>query len=102
MNGNRGESEAPSEDHVEPETGTVAVPARDVDEDEWQGLVTQGWQQGSVHAEDVTLVLRNVELTGEVLDRVQHVLRDAAVGRLEHDQRAGRPCPDAARLRPPR
>jgi len=79
MNGNRGESEAPSEDHVEPETGTVAVPARDVDEDEWQGLVTQGWQQGSVHAEDVTLVLRNVELTGEVLDRVQHVLRDAGI-----------------------
>ena len=42
-----------------------------VDAAEWQTLIERGRQQGSIHAEQVTHVLRNVELTGDVLDRVQ-------------------------------
>ena len=41
-----------------------------VDAAEWQSLIERGRQQGSVHAEEVTHVLRHVELTGDVLDTV--------------------------------
>ena len=47
------------------------VPVREVDVEEWQALVEKGRAHGSVHAEDVTMVLRHVELTGDVLDRVK-------------------------------
>ena len=45
-----------------------------VDLVEWAALVHRGHQQGSLHAEQVTHVLRDVELTGDVLDRVKVVL----------------------------
>ena len=41
-----------------------------VDAAEWESLLERGRQQGSVHAEEVTHVLRHVELTGDVLDSV--------------------------------
>ena len=54
-------------------------PFREVDSEEWRGLIERGREQGNVHAEDVALVLREVELTGDVLDQVQHVLADEGI-----------------------
>ena len=50
-----------------------------VDAGEWQSLIDRGRQQGSIHAEQVTHVLRHVELTGDVLDSVQHTLTAAGI-----------------------
>ena len=50
-----------------------------VDAGEWQSLIDRGRQQGSIHAEQVTHVLRHVELTGDVLDSVQHTLTEAGI-----------------------
>jgi RNA polymerase primary sigma factor len=56
-----------------------ASPFREVDSGEWRELIERGREQGNVHAEDVALVLREVELTGDVLDQVQHVLADEGI-----------------------
>ena len=61
---------------------TVAVepPVMDgVDAAEWRSLIDRGRQQGSVHAEQVTHVLRHVELTGDVLDSISHTLAEAGI-----------------------
>ncbi len=50
-----------------------------VDAGEWQSLLERGRQQGSIHAEQVTHVLRHVELTGDVLDSVQYTLTEAGI-----------------------
>jgi RNA polymerase primary sigma factor len=50
-----------------------------VDAGEWESLLERGRQQGSVHAEQVTHVLRHVELTGDVLDSVQHTLTEEGI-----------------------
>jgi RNA polymerase primary sigma factor len=50
-----------------------------VDASEWKSLLDRGRQQGSVHAEQVTHVLRHVELTGDVLDSVQHRLSEEGI-----------------------
>ncbi len=50
-----------------------------VDAAEWRLLIDRGHQQGSVHAEQVTHVLRHVELTGDVLDLVTHSLSEAGI-----------------------
>jgi RNA polymerase primary sigma factor len=42
-----------------------------VDHEEWDELVGRGRAEGAVHAEDVAHVLRNVELTSDVLVEVQ-------------------------------
>src|SRR6187402_3135044 len=47
------------------------VPFAGVDAEEWCDLVLQGQESGAVHAEDLTRVLRHVELTGDVLEQVQ-------------------------------
>ena len=53
---------------------------RDVDEAEWNGLVVKGREHGgNVHAEEVALVLRDVELTGDVLDSVRDALHHAGI-----------------------
>ncbi len=52
---------------------------RDVDSAEWSGLLWKGRQAGNVHAEEVALVLRDVELTGDVLATVRHALTDAGI-----------------------
>ncbi|MFV0308002.1 MAG: RNA polymerase sigma factor RpoD [Desertimonas sp.] len=57
----------------------MTVPLRGVDPAEWQRLVTKGRAQGSVHAEDVTLVVRHVELTGEVLEQIKAALAEHGV-----------------------
>jgi RNA polymerase primary sigma factor len=50
-----------------------------VDAAEWQSLLERGRRQGSVHAEQVTHVLRHVELTGDVLDSVTHTLTEEGI-----------------------
>ena len=50
-----------------------------VDAGEWNSLIQRGRQQGSIHAEQVTHVLRHVELTGDVLDVVTHTLSEAGI-----------------------
>ena len=50
-----------------------------VDPHEWIELVTRGRAEGVVHAEAVTHVLRNVELTSEVLTSVRATLLDYSI-----------------------
>src|SRR6476469_2647982 len=50
-----------------------------VDAAEWESLLDRGRHQGSVHAEQVTHVLRHVELTGDVLENVAHSLTEAGI-----------------------
>ena len=60
--------------------GAVEPPVTDgVDAAEWRSLIDRGLQQGSVHAEQVTHVLRHVELTGDVLDSISHTLTEAGI-----------------------
>src|SRR5262245_12988821 len=62
---------------AEPPSGDLAIPG--VDAAEWAELTERGRMNGSVHAEEVALVLRDVELSGEVLDRAQRALHDAGI-----------------------
>jgi RNA polymerase primary sigma factor len=50
-----------------------------VDSAEWRALLEHGRHQGRIHAEQVTHVLRDVELTGEVLDTVRHICEDEGI-----------------------
>ncbi len=50
-----------------------------VDAAEWNALLEHGRHQGRIHAEQVTHVLRDVELTGEVLDTVRHICEDEGI-----------------------
>ncbi len=50
-----------------------------VDTAEWSALLEHGRHQGRIHAEQVTHVLRDVELTGEVLDTVRHICEDEGI-----------------------
>ena len=54
-----------------------SAPPHGVDAGEWEELVERGRESGGVHAEDVTHVFRDVELTGDraYLDQVR---RDGA------------------------
>ena len=50
------------------------VSSDEVDAGEWDELVERGRTAGAVHAEDVTHVLRNVELTGDLLAEVEDAM----------------------------
>jgi RNA polymerase primary sigma factor len=50
-----------------------------VDEEEWGDLVDRGRVAGAVHAEEVTHVLRHVELTGDVLTEVQAAMAEHGI-----------------------
>jgi len=67
--------ESPGADEVAPRIDDLAG----VDPVEWEALILRGRQQGSVHAEQVTHVLRDIELTGDVLDRVKVTLEDEGI-----------------------
>jgi RNA polymerase primary sigma factor len=68
------------EDQLGPAASAVAVESLDgVDPAEWDALLARGRQQGSVHAEQVTHVLRAVVLTGDVLDQVKESLQQAGI-----------------------
>src|SRR5688572_29145556 len=73
MDDARPEDEPPVSHAVEP------AEMAGVDAAEWASLLQRGRQQGSVHAEQVTHVLRHVELTGDVLDSVQHTLSEEGI-----------------------
>ena len=50
-----------------------------VDTAEWSALLEHGRHQGRIHAEQVTHVLRDVELTGDVLDTVRHICEEEGI-----------------------
>ena len=50
-----------------------------VDAEEWAELTERGRATGSVHAEEVALVLRNVELTGDVLEATREALSEEGI-----------------------
>ena len=54
--------------------GAETAPFSGVDQDEWGELVVRGRESGAVHAEDLTHVLRHVELTGDVLVEVRSAM----------------------------
>src|SRR6056297_884151 len=82
-------------DDVSAEATTPAVPFLGVDAGEWEALVGRGRKSGSVHAEDLTHVLRHVELTGDVLTEVQSAMAvhgitiDEAVDHVADDTPSG-------------
>jgi RNA polymerase primary sigma factor len=55
-----------------------------VDAAEWAQLTERGLRRGTVHAEEVALVLRNVELTGDVLRATRRALSGAGIN-IEED-----------------
>jgi RNA polymerase primary sigma factor len=67
------------------------APFLGVEAKEWEKLVAKGRKSGEVHAEDLTHVLRHVELTGDVLVDVQSkmaehgiAIDDAVEGHADH------------------
>ncbi len=80
------------------------APFLGVEAKEWEKLVAKGRESGEVHAEDVTHVLRHVELTGDVLVEVQSKMAehgieidDAVEGHADHlDDVVEPPLPDDA------
>ena len=80
------------------------APFLGVEAKEWEKLVAKGRKSGEVHAEDVTHVLRHVELTGDVLVDVQSkmaehgiAIDDAVEGHADHlDDVVEVPLPDDA------
>ncbi len=61
-------------DDVVDESPAPDAPFAGVDTGEWDKLVERGRKSGEVHAEDVTHVLRHVELTGDVLVEVREAM----------------------------
>ncbi len=59
--------------------GPDDAPFSGVEAREWNKLVEQGRQSGEVHAEEVTHVLRHVELTGDVLADVQSKMAEHGI-----------------------
>src|SRR4029079_3829302 len=72
-------SVVPRHDDVGVHDVTDMAEMEGVDAAEWRSLLERGRQAGSVHAEQVTHVLRHVELTGEVLENVARSLTEAGI-----------------------
>lgn len=66
-------------DANDPATGGSTAPFSGVEAKEWDKLVEKGRESGEVHAEDVTHVLRHVELTGDVLTDVQSKMAEHGI-----------------------
>jgi RNA polymerase primary sigma factor len=65
---------------VEPvETPTIPPPFGGVDRSEWDALVARGRADGELHADEIAHVVREVELTGDVLNTVHDVLTAAGI-----------------------
>ena len=75
-----GQSDAPTE----------SPPFPGVDPSEWHDLLVRGEAAGVLDAEDITHVLRTVELTGDVLEGVQQAVRGAQHPHRRDRRRAGR------------
>ncbi len=63
-----------------PEVAIPDPPLPNIDTDEWAALVTKGQNVGVVEADDIAHVLRNVELSEEVILRVAQVMEAHGVG----------------------
>ncbi|NND73636.1 MAG: RNA polymerase sigma factor RpoD [Ilumatobacter sp.] len=63
----------------EPSPDGPRAPFSGVDRDEWGELVQRGRESGEVHAEDLTHVLRHIELTGDVIEQVQTTMADHGI-----------------------
>jgi len=61
------------------DVATVPTPYDGVDSGEWQTMVARGVAAGVLHADAVAHVLRNVELTGDVLLEVHTILAGAGI-----------------------
>jgi RNA polymerase primary sigma factor len=66
-------------DAGDPTRGSSSAPFLGVEAKEWDKLVAKGRESGEVHAEDVTHVLRHVELTGDVLTDVQSKMAEHGI-----------------------
>jgi RNA polymerase primary sigma factor len=74
----------------------VPPPIEGVDGAEWDALVSRGRAAGELNADEVAVVLRNIELTGEALTAAVGALRGAGI---EIDETVTDEAPDAT---PPR
>jgi RNA polymerase primary sigma factor len=74
----------------------VPPPIEGVDGAEWEALVSRGRAAGELNADEVAVVLRNIELTGEALTAAIDALRGAGI---EIDETVTDEAPDAT---PPR
>ena len=66
-------------DAGDPAASVSAAPFLGVEAKEWDKLVAEGRESGEVHAEDLTHVLRHVELTGDVLVDVQSKMAEHGI-----------------------
>ena len=66
-------------DAGDPIESVSAAPFLGVEAKEWDKLVAKGRESGEVHAEDVTHVLRHVELTGDVIVDVQSKMAEHGI-----------------------
>jgi RNA polymerase primary sigma factor len=87
--------------HATTDDAGTGAPFAGVDAGEWAALIARGQAAGVVHAESVTHVLRNVELTSEVITSVSRQLKvrgieiDETVEEVVDD-----PTPPAGHARP--
>ena len=65
-----GEDVTPNDPAAAPDD-PVTAPFVGVDVGEWSDLIERGRARGVLHAEEITHVLRQVELSGDVLAQVQ-------------------------------
>ncbi len=56
------------------DASTEPAPFPGVDTSEWQSLLARGQRVGVLHAEEIALVLRHVELTPSALETIQHAI----------------------------
>ncbi|HTH06231.1 MAG TPA: sigma-70 family RNA polymerase sigma factor, partial [Ilumatobacteraceae bacterium] len=61
------------------DTTAGTTPYVGVDADEWQAMIARGTARGVLHADEVAHVLRQVELTGDVLHDVQATLHERGI-----------------------
>jgi RNA polymerase primary sigma factor len=61
------------------ETGRLDPPAAGIDQREWTSLLQRGDAAGVLHADTITHVLRNVELSEELLSAVHEALAAAGI-----------------------
>ena len=71
-----------AEQPIEPPIGGIAI-------DDWAALVEKGQRNGALHAEDVTLIMRDVELSEEAITAVRVALALAGIALDEHVDEPG-------------
>jgi len=81
-------------------TDAAAIPFEGVDAGEWQALVILGNAAGVLHADQVTHVLRHVELTAEVLENIQTLLTGLGIAIDDRVDEVADPTPTTGIVRP--